>query len=97
MAKSHLKKVKKRAGNRYAPELNIDLPSSEIFDGISRTENFYTTIRGHYEKLNREFNRVSEKHENNDVCGGKLSTPSLLPRSNPAWSYPLACYHVTEA
>jgi chromosomal replication initiation ATPase DnaA len=64
---AHLKKIKERAGNRYTPELNIDLPIAEIFDGISRTENFYTTIRTHYGKLNREFNRVSQKYENEEV------------------------------
>lgn len=65
--KAHLKKIKERAGNRYTPELNVDLPIAEIFDGISRTENFYISIRKHYGKLNREFSRVSKKYENNEV------------------------------
>lgn len=65
--KAHLKKIKERAGNRYTPELNIDLPIADIFDGISRTENFYTTIRGRYGKLNREFSRVSQKYENEEI------------------------------
>ncbi len=64
---AHLKKIKERAGNRYTPELNVDLPIAEIFDGISRTENFYTSIRKHYGKLNREFSRISKKYENNDA------------------------------
>jgi hypothetical protein len=62
---AHLKKIKERAGNRYTPELNVDLPIAEIFDGISRTENFYISIRKHYGKLNHEFERVSGKYENN--------------------------------
>src|SRR5690606_9328357 len=65
--KSHLKKIKERAGNRYTPELNVDLPIADIFDGISRTEDFYVSIRKHYGKLNREFGRVSQKYENEDI------------------------------
>ena len=63
----HLKKIKKLAGNRYTPELNVELPIAKIFDGISRTENFYSSIRKHYGKLNREFNRISQKYDNYDV------------------------------
>jgi len=64
---AHLKKIKERAGNRYTPELNVDLPIAEIFDGISRTENFYISIRKHYGKFSREFSRVSKKYENNNA------------------------------
>lgn len=62
--KAHLQKIKQRAGSRYTPELNVDLPIAEIFDGISRTEHFYTSIRKHYGKLNREFGHVSTQYEN---------------------------------
>jgi DNA replication protein DnaC len=63
----HLKTIKQRAGNRYTLELNVNLPISEIFDGISRTKNFYTSIRKHNGKLNREFNYVSRKYENREI------------------------------
>jgi hypothetical protein len=65
--KDHLKKIKELAGPRYTPELNVDLPIAEIFNGISRTENFYILIRKHYGKLNREFSHVSKRYVNNDV------------------------------
>jgi len=65
--KSHLKKIKERAGTRYTPELNVNLPIADIFDGISRTEKFYISIRKHYGKLNREFGRVSQKYENEEI------------------------------
>lgn len=64
---THLKKIKERAGNRYTPELNVDLPIAEIFDGISRTENFYISIRKHHGKLNREFSCVSSKYEDEET------------------------------
>ena len=37
----HLTKVTATAGPKYHPELNVDLPISKIFDGISRTKQFY--------------------------------------------------------
>lgn len=60
---AHLKKIKERAGKRYTPELNVDLPISEIFDGISRTQNLYVSVRRNFGKLNREFSRVSSRYE----------------------------------
>lgn len=36
----HLKKIKNQAGPRYSPELNVELPIAEIFDGISRPKLF---------------------------------------------------------
>lgn len=64
---THLGKIKERAGNRYTPKLNVTLPIGEIFDGISRTENFYTSIREHYGKLNRELRRVPSRYENKEL------------------------------
>jgi len=64
---SHLKKIENRAGNRYTPKLNVDLPIAEIFDGIGRTKSFYYSIREHYGKLMRAFGRVSGKYENPDA------------------------------
>ncbi len=59
----HLAQIKQKAGARYTPELNVNLPISEIFDGISRTETFYTTIRVKYGKLLHEFRYVTSKYE----------------------------------
>lgn len=59
--KKHLKNIKLKAGARYTPELNIDLPISEIFDGIGRTEKFYTEIREKYGELLREFRYITSK------------------------------------
>lgn len=64
---THLTKIKRSAGNRYIPRLNVNLPIAEIFDGISRTEKFYTEIRSHYGKLNREFTRVASKYKNREI------------------------------
>jgi len=63
----HLRQIKQRAGARYTPELNVNLPISEIFDGISRTENFYATIREKYGELFREFRYVTSKYKNNEL------------------------------
>ncbi len=42
---NHIKQVRAKAGPRYTPQLNVNLPIAQIFDGISRTEAFYTAGR----------------------------------------------------
>jgi chromosomal replication initiation ATPase DnaA len=61
--KKHLTQIKRKAGARYTPELNVNLPISEIFDGISRTEKFYIEIREKYGELLRDFIYVTSKFE----------------------------------
>ncbi len=63
----HLAQIKQKAGARYTPELNVNLPISEIFDGISKTEKFYTTIRENYGELLRDFRYVTSKYEKNEL------------------------------
>ncbi len=62
--KKYLSDIKQKVGARYTPELNVKLPISEIFDGISRTENFFATIREKYGELFREFRYVTSKYDN---------------------------------
>ncbi|HPQ23002.1 MAG TPA: ATP-binding protein [Candidatus Paceibacterota bacterium] len=64
---NHLKDIKNKAGARYTPELNINLPISEIFDGISRTESFYTTIREKYGELLHNFGHISSKYKKSEL------------------------------
>jgi hypothetical protein len=65
--KLHITKIKNKACHRYTPELNVDLPIAEIFDGISRTKYFYCSIREHYGKLTRAFGNVSRKYEKHEA------------------------------
>lgn len=65
--KLHITKIKNKAGPRYTPELNVELPIVEIFDGISRTKYFYCSICEHYGKLTRAFGNVSRKYENHEA------------------------------
>ena len=54
----HVRQVCKKAGPRYTPHLNVNLPIAQIFDGISRTEYFYHEIRENYGQLNRSIQDV---------------------------------------
>ena len=63
----HFKKIRHLAGMRYTPKLNVNLPISEIFDGISRTEKFYATIRENYGELLRQFKYVTSKYEKDEL------------------------------
>ncbi|MCK4468982.1 MAG: hypothetical protein KAU60_11580, partial [Desulfobacterales bacterium] len=62
----YLNNIKHKAGARYTPELNVSLPISEIFDGISRTEKFYTIIREKYGELLREFRYVTSQYKKDE-------------------------------
>lgn len=63
----HITEIKKKAGGRYTPELNVDLPISEIFYGLGRTQEFYTDIRSHLGKFNKRFRYVSSKYDNKET------------------------------
>jgi len=62
-AKEHLDNARKNACPRYIPELNIELPILEIFDGISRTSEFYHSIRKHYGQLIKALKNLSSSYD----------------------------------
>ncbi len=55
---NHLNAIKKKAGPRYSPKLNVELPIVDIFEGISRTPKFYQDIMQHYGQVVREFREL---------------------------------------
>ena len=65
--RSHVEKIKKRAGPRYTPELNIDLPIVEIFDGLVRSKKFYNSIRENYGIIKSNFNNISQDYKNKET------------------------------
>ena len=65
--RAHVEKIKKRAGPRYTPELNIDLPIVEIFDGLVRNKQFYNSIRKHYGIIKQNFNNISQDYKNKET------------------------------
>jgi len=66
-SKKHLDDIKKKADKRYTPELNVELPISEIFDGLGRTEVFYVTVQSHYGKLLKNFKSVTTTYKNKNI------------------------------
>ncbi len=64
---NHFKQIEQRSGARYQPKLNVELPINEIFNGISRSKDFYFNIRKHYGKLLRAFKYISKEYENKDL------------------------------
>ena len=59
----HLLTTKVKAGDRYTPKLNIDLPIAELFDGLCRTKRFYKQIRENFGKLVRNFKRITTEFD----------------------------------
>jgi hypothetical protein len=45
-------------GPRYTPELNIELPIANLFDGLGRTSRFYTQIRDLYVETARSYKKI---------------------------------------
>ncbi len=54
----HYDSILKKAGSRYTPHLNVELPISKIFNTLSRTKEFYVEFRTHVGELNRSKNRA---------------------------------------
>jgi hypothetical protein len=46
-------KAKNLAGRRYTPELNVDLPIVQTFDGLARNEKFYARVRKLFGELRK--------------------------------------------
>jgi hypothetical protein len=89
--KGHIANIKQKAGARYTPELNVDLPISEIFEGISRTEGFYEKIRKQYGKLIREFKHITSLYDNSELQTAyntiKKNFDSLIKLLDPIREY----------
>lgn len=75
---NHLGKIKNKAGNRYTPKLNVDIPIAEVFDGITRSERFYHSTRAHFGKLKREFSRVSSDYANKEIQAQYAALSKLI-------------------
>ncbi|WP_424244251.1 hypothetical protein Dip510_001452 [Elusimicrobium posterum] len=65
----HLKSIKLKAGDRYHPELNIDLPISKIFDALTRNKAFYRDLREKRLKIKNSIEIIlrREKYFNSDL------------------------------
>lgn len=57
----HFAKIVRRAGPRYTPELNVELPINKIFDGLARNAEFYVLVRKHLGELLRSWQGFSTK------------------------------------
>ena len=58
---SHISEVVANAGPKYTPELNVELPITQLFNGLGRTMVFYERIKKLYGEIRRAF---SFKFEN---------------------------------
>lgn len=64
-------KAKNIAGKRYTPEININLPISQTFDGLARNENFYIRVRKLFGELRKSKNDISTR-TNPELLGIEL-------------------------
>lgn len=62
--RSQVNRATDAAGPRYTPEIHIDLPISQRFDAIGRTERFFTRLENRRSDLKDRVSRVSRLSDN---------------------------------
>ena len=78
--KNRYDKIINLAGPRYSPETNVDIPLSDIFHGLCRTEEFYNEIRkmtglirkgSKYDKSDWDDESINKRNKllSNTLCG----------------------------
>jgi hypothetical protein len=50
---NHIKEVTENAGDRYTPELDVNLPIARIFEGLGRTSEFFTEIDSLHKEIKK--------------------------------------------
>jgi hypothetical protein len=80
------------AGERYTPELNVDLPIARVFDGLGRAEAFFVrfqTLRGVVRKEARSV-APDVQATLQDLLGGVIELMSVFDWRDPVVAIPLA-------
>lgn len=54
----HINETIADVGPRYSPELNVEIPIAQLFDGLGRTKDFYLEIINHNKKLKQSFSKI---------------------------------------
>jgi len=63
----HINEVIENAGPRYSPEINVELPIAQVFDGLGRTREFYNRIKRLYGEIRHVYSRLQRKKANKSV------------------------------
>lgn len=63
----HFKKVSIKAGRRYSPKLNVELPIAELFEILCRTPTYYKKIRTYTGNVDRSLRRLKGNRKNKKV------------------------------
>lgn len=58
---NHIKEVIENAGERYTPELNVNLPIARVFDGLGRTLEFFSEIDSLHKEIRKAFLHLGTK------------------------------------
>jgi hypothetical protein len=58
---AHIREVVANAGDRYTPELNVELPIGQVFEGLGRTPAFFSLLDSHLRKIGKAYRLLSLK------------------------------------
>jgi hypothetical protein len=64
---NHIKEVIENAGDRYTPEINVNLPIARIFESLGRTPEFFTEIDSLHKEIKKAFWHLGTKKLNEIV------------------------------
>ncbi len=65
------------AGDRYTPELNVELPISKSFEALGRTPEFHKRVGDLYQSMREEVSRLSREAIRNEITTIKKSLQEL--------------------
>lgn len=58
---NRIEEVIANVGPRYSPELNVDLPIAQLFDGLGRSSEFFKRIKVYYRKIKKTYTNASSR------------------------------------
>jgi hypothetical protein len=55
---AHIHEVAANAGDRYTPELNVELPIAQVFEGLGRTPAFFSSLDSHLRSIGKALRQL---------------------------------------
>ena len=76
--RERFEEARANVGERYLPEINIELPVADLFDGLGRIPSFFEKLITHLEEARSTYGRISPSSTPDDVDGSIVEIGELL-------------------
>ena len=71
--KTRIGEAVSNAGTRYTPELNVELPLAQLFDGLGRTKAFFDRIKVIRGDIKRSLSKVINSKQNEQIATAEFN------------------------